>query len=280
MEEFNTVRFIDEPFMVVKELKLPIDIKLNQEPDVKDSATVLILAFKEELMKRASSLSVLSGHNTEQGFMSYVLCPQHVRSNVASLRGRTASTEQLLLQNATQDSLGVEAVTPTTQPSRSAVSSTGAGAEFPSSKISNDELQSVNLGVTSFILFSRLAKWAKVRHPLKLPRLRFRHTCRTVGESMVIVSGNIHVIVPTPEALCICVRQSAHKTSRRSQAQISLVLTTCGCRVTSLTIPTMRGLLYLYSCLSVDVARATTGSSIYRQFTGTPEPYQPRPVIM
>nr|CAD7394647.1 unnamed protein product [Timema cristinae] len=42
-------------------------------------------------MKRASSLSVLSGHNTEQ----------HARSNVASLRGRTASTEQLLLQNAT-----------------------------------------------------------------------------------------------------------------------------------------------------------------------------------
>nr|CAD7571861.1 unnamed protein product [Timema californicum] len=42
-------------------------------------------------MKRASSLSVLSGHNTEQ----------HTRSNVASLRGRTASTEQLLLQNAT-----------------------------------------------------------------------------------------------------------------------------------------------------------------------------------
>nr|CAD7443300.1 unnamed protein product [Timema bartmani] len=130
-------------------------------------------------MKRASSLSVLSGHNTEQGFMSYVLCPQHVRSNVASLRGRTASTEQLLLQNATAvDRIpsAIEAVTPTTQPSRSAVSSTGAGAEFPSSKISNDELQSVNLGVT------------KVRRPLKLPRLRFRHTCRTVGESMVIVS--------------------------------------------------------------------------------------------
>nr|CAD7462057.1 unnamed protein product [Timema tahoe] len=47
-----------------------------------------------------------------------------------------------------KDSIGVEAVTSMTQPSRPAVSSTGAGAEFSSSKMFNDELQSVNLGLT------------------------------------------------------------------------------------------------------------------------------------
>nr|CAD7201167.1 unnamed protein product [Timema douglasi] len=67
-------------------------------------------------MKRASSLSVLSGHNTEQEVALRVSHSSlmssdrmkpgsgdwaHTRSNVASLRGRTASTEQLLLQNAT-----------------------------------------------------------------------------------------------------------------------------------------------------------------------------------
>nr|CAD7260409.1 unnamed protein product [Timema shepardi] len=42
----------------------------------------------------------------------------------------------------TPDSLGVEVVTPTSQPSRSAVSSSGSGAEVLHSRISNDELQS------------------------------------------------------------------------------------------------------------------------------------------
>nr|CAD7397106.1 unnamed protein product [Timema poppensis] len=45
-----------------------------------------------------------------------------------------------------EDSLSVKVVTPTSQPSRSAVSSRGAGAEVPTSRTSNDELQSLSHG--------------------------------------------------------------------------------------------------------------------------------------
>nr|CAD7425071.1 unnamed protein product [Timema monikensis] len=59
-----------------------------------------------------------------------------------------------------EDSFGVEAVTPTSQPSWSAVSSFGSGAEVPSSRISKDGLQFVDLGIAHYILFFGLANWA------------------------------------------------------------------------------------------------------------------------
>nr|CAD7266443.1 unnamed protein product [Timema shepardi] len=60
-----------------------------------------------------------------------------------------------------EDSLGVEAVTPTSQPSGSVVSPSGSGAEVPPSRISNDEVQEgVKLTLegaqASFISYDRL----------------------------------------------------------------------------------------------------------------------------
>nr|CAD7593131.1 unnamed protein product [Timema genevievae] len=86
--------------------------------------------------------------------------------NNSKVIGTSRSSKEYVSKTTQQQSkgrysLGVEAVTPSTKPSWSAVSSTGAGAEFPSLTISNDELQSVNLGVPRYILFSRLAKWAR-----------------------------------------------------------------------------------------------------------------------
>nr|CAD7598293.1 unnamed protein product [Timema genevievae] len=266
MEEFNTERFIDEPFMVVKELKLPIDMKLNQEPDVKDSATVLILAFKEAFMKRASSLSVLSGHNTEQGFMDYVLCLQHVRSNVASLRGRTASTEQLLLQNATDQVAAAKSV-------------------IVKSCCMMVVLRLFYVVVMKLMITFIAKRKIKIMKKRLLDKLKQNTKTSEHQENddddISAISNRVHLKPCSTLSRFLAFGERQDAILLRLTLNVATILSHLNLEeeLTSLTIPTTRGLLY--SCLWMwHGARAANGSSIYRQFTGTPEPYQPRPVIM
>nr|CAD7395744.1 unnamed protein product [Timema cristinae] len=194
----------------------------------------LVLVWKK--MERAVASARIAGQ--DEGFLDESMTAGVTEtSELLKELPSTSSSETSDLDNK-EDSLGVKAVTPTSQPSWSAVYSSGAGAEVPPSRISNDELQmnelrghrlynplsdskqdqiwacsdekgigTVKKGLTSkSVKATALGFASQSVRPffnlefkgldvcLKQPRLCFRHAGSILYQSMVIVSGNIHLI--------------------------------------------------------------------------------------